>query len=49
LPFLVEQAVGEKETAAIQAAKESLDLNAIFREGIAREQEKIPLQQNSGH
>ncbi len=43
LPFLTEYATGEKEAAAMRAAKESLDLNAIFREGIAREQEKIPL------
>jgi pyrroloquinoline quinone (PQQ) biosynthesis protein C len=42
LPFLSQHAVGEKETSAIQAAKESLDLNAIFREGIAEAQEKLP-------
>lgn len=42
LPFLAEHATGEKEAAAIQAAKESLQLNAIFREGIARAQEKLP-------
>jgi pyrroloquinoline quinone (PQQ) biosynthesis protein C len=41
LPFLAEYATGEKETAAIQAAKESLELNAIFREGIAKAQEKL--------
>jgi pyrroloquinoline quinone (PQQ) biosynthesis protein C len=41
LPFLAEYAKGEKEAAAIQAAKESLELNAIFREGIAKAQEKI--------
>lgn len=44
LPFLAEHATGEKEAAAIQAAKESLDLNAIFREGIARAQERIGLE-----
>jgi len=33
---------GEKEALAIQAAKESLQLNAIFREGIAKAQEKLP-------
>jgi len=43
LPFLAEYATGERETAAIQAAKESLQLNAIFREGIAKAQEKLPL------
>jgi pyrroloquinoline quinone (PQQ) biosynthesis protein C len=42
LPFLARYAVGEKEAAVIQAAKESLELNAIFREGIARAQEKLP-------
>jgi len=41
LPFLAEHATGDKEAAAIQAAKESLDLNAIFRAGIARAQEKL--------
>ncbi len=42
LPFLSEHATGEMEAAAIEAAKESLDLNAMFREGIARAQEKMP-------
>lgn len=42
LPFLAEHATGEKEAAAIQAAKESLQLNAMFRVGIARAQEKLP-------
>jgi len=42
LPFLAECATGEKEAAAIQAAKESLQLNAMFREGIAKAQEKLP-------
>ena len=42
LPFLKEFATGEKETLAIQAAKESLNLNAIFRKGIAEAQEKLP-------
>jgi hypothetical protein len=41
LPFLAEHATGDKETAAIQAAKESLELNAMFREGIVRAQEKL--------
>jgi len=44
LPFLAEYATGEKEAAAIQAAKESLDLNVIFRQGIARAQERISLE-----
>lgn len=42
LPFLAEHATGGKEAAVIQAAKESLQLNAMFREGIARAQEKLP-------
>jgi len=41
LAFLAEYDTGEKEAAAIQAAKESLQLNAIFREGIARVQETL--------
>jgi len=41
LPFLKEFATGEKEALALQAAKDSLAFNAIFREGIARAQEKI--------
>ena len=42
LPFLAEHASAQREAAAIQAAKESLQLNAMFREGIARAQEKLP-------
>lgn len=42
LPFLSEFATGEMEKLAIQAAKESLDLNAIFRKGIAVAQEMLP-------
>jgi hypothetical protein len=42
LPFLSEYATGEKETLAIQAGRDSLQLNAIFREGIAKAQEKLP-------
>jgi hypothetical protein len=43
LPFLAEHATGNKETAAIQAAKDSLAFNAMYRKGIARAQERIPL------
>lgn len=43
LPFLSEFAIGEMEALAIQAAKESLDLNAIFRKGIAVTQEALPV------
>ena len=42
LPFLSEFATGETEKLAIQAAKESLDLNAIFRKGIVAAQEMLP-------
>jgi pyrroloquinoline quinone (PQQ) biosynthesis protein C len=41
LPFLERFATGEKEKAALQAVQESLDLFAIYREGVAREMEKI--------
>jgi pyrroloquinoline quinone (PQQ) biosynthesis protein C len=43
LPFLAEYAVGEKERLALAAVKESLDLFALYREGVARAMEKIPL------
>ncbi len=42
LPFLREFATAEKEKLALDAAKESLDLNAMFRKGIADAQEKLP-------
>jgi pyrroloquinoline quinone (PQQ) biosynthesis protein C len=41
VPFLAEHATGETEELALRAAKESLDLNAMYREGIAEAQEKI--------
>jgi hypothetical protein len=43
LPFLGEYATGEKEQLALGAVKESLDLFALYREGVARAMEKIPL------
>jgi pyrroloquinoline quinone (PQQ) biosynthesis protein C len=43
LPFLSEYATGEKEERALAAVKESLDLFALYREGVARAMEKIPL------
>ena len=43
LPFLVEFAKDEKEGLAIQAARESLDLNRIYRKGIALAMEMLPL------
>jgi pyrroloquinoline quinone (PQQ) biosynthesis protein C len=43
LPFLSQYAIGEKEKHAIQAAKDSLAFNAIFRKGIAVAQEKLPV------
>lgn len=42
LPFLSEFATAEREKLALQAAKESLDLNALFRKGIAVAQELLP-------
>jgi len=41
LPFLEKYATGEKEALALQAAKDSLDLNALYRQGIAQAQEQI--------
>jgi hypothetical protein len=41
LPFLKEFATGDKERLALQAAKDSLAFNAMFRKGIAVAQEKI--------
>ena len=43
LPFLSEHATGEKEKLALDAVKESLDLFALYREGVARAMEKIAL------
>jgi pyrroloquinoline quinone (PQQ) biosynthesis protein C len=43
LPFLSEYATGEKEHLALAAVKESLDLFALYREGVARAMDKIPL------
>jgi len=43
LPFLTEYAKGEKEQMALDAVKESLDLFALYRYGVAKEMEKVPL------
>src|SRR6266542_3324969 len=43
LPFLTEHAIGNKEARAIQAAKDSLAFNAMYRKGIALAQERMPL------
>lgn len=43
LPFLSEYATGEKEKLALDAVKESLELFAVYREGVALAMEKIPL------
>ena len=43
LPFLCEYATGEKERVALNAVKESLELFALYREGVAKAMEKIPL------
>jgi hypothetical protein len=40
---LEEYATGEKERMALDAVKESLDLFALYRDGVARAMEKIPL------
>lgn len=41
VPFLAKYATGGKEALAMQAAKESLDLNALYRKGIAQAMEAI--------
>ena len=43
LPFLAEHATGKNEAPAIQAARDSLAFNAMYRKGIAQAQAKIPL------
>ena len=43
LPFLAEHATGEKEQLALDTVKESLELFALYREGVAFAMEKIPL------
>jgi pyrroloquinoline quinone (PQQ) biosynthesis protein C len=43
LPFLTEYATGDKEKLALAAVKESLDLFGIYRYGVAKEMEKVPL------
>jgi hypothetical protein len=43
LPFLSEHATGEKEKMALDAVKESLELFALYREGVAFAMETIPL------
>lgn len=43
LPFLSTFAAGKKEHFALQAVRESLDLFAIYRGGVAEAMEKIPL------
>ena len=42
LPFLTEFATGEKEHMALQAVRESLQLSALYREGVARAMERLP-------
>lgn len=43
LPFLSDYATGDKERMALEAVKESLELFAMYREGVAIAMEKIPL------
>ena len=42
LPFLAAFATGEKERLALHAVKESLDLFAIYRGGVAEAMERLP-------
>jgi pyrroloquinoline quinone (PQQ) biosynthesis protein C len=42
LPFLERFATGEKKQLALQAVQESLDLFAIYREGVAVAMERLP-------
>jgi pyrroloquinoline quinone (PQQ) biosynthesis protein C len=42
LPFLAEHATGPKENEAVQAARDSLAFNAMYRKGIAKAQENLP-------
>ncbi|HXG52539.1 MAG TPA: iron-containing redox enzyme family protein [candidate division Zixibacteria bacterium] len=46
LPFLERYARGELEQLALDAVQESLDLFALYREGVARAMEQIPLNGN---
>jgi pyrroloquinoline quinone (PQQ) biosynthesis protein C len=46
LPFLEKYATGDSERLALDAVKESLDLFALYREGVARAMEKIPPTRN---
>jgi hypothetical protein len=43
LPFLAEYATGDKEQMALNAVKESLDLFAMYRDGVARAMEQIAM------
>ncbi len=43
LPFLENYAVGEREEDALSAVKESLDLFALYRDGVTQAMERIPL------
>ena len=43
LPFLAEHATGEKERLALDVVRESLELYGLYREGIAKAMEQIPL------
>ena len=42
VPYLAEYATGENEKLALQAARESLELNAVYRVGIAAAMEALP-------
>ena len=49
LPFLSRFATGEKEAMALLAVRESLELFAIYREGVAVAMEKIPSTEDRPH
>ncbi|MGH7831462.1 MAG: hypothetical protein ACREP8_14930 [Candidatus Binatia bacterium] len=42
LPFLERFATGEKEQITLQAVRESFDLFAIYRRGVAVTMERLP-------
>ncbi len=42
LPYLATFVTGENERLALQAVRESLELFAIYRQGVAEEMERYP-------
>jgi len=41
LPYLAEHATGDKERLALDGVRESLELSALYREGVARAMERL--------